>query len=222
MLNILNTRIRPDFREVTSMTDPGKDVRPGRAAVHQARNRDASESIAEGAWMSRIPGGSGSFGECEGTWIDCMNRIRRWRVPPRWLAKDWNEEMQAEGVMAVLEALVEFDSSYGVPLWKFVGMRIRGRAIARYRKEWTYSIRQVFGVHIERDAGGDDQGDLAVRLDLRWGLSHLDALDRLIIERIFWGGETELNIARSLGVSQQWVNKRKNVAIARLRRLISA
>jgi hypothetical protein len=204
------------------MTDPGMDVRPGGATAHHTRDRDASGSIAQGGWMSRIPEGSRYFDECEGTWIACMNRIRRWRVPPRWVVQDWIEEMQAEGVMAVLEALVEFDSSYGVPLWKFVDMRIRGRAIARYRKEWNYSIRQVFGVHIEMDAGRDDQGDLAVKLDLRWGLSHLDALDRLIIERIFWGGETELSIARSLGVSQQWVNKRKNVAIARLRRMISS
>ena len=124
--------------------------------------------------------------------------------------------------MAFLEALIDFDPSYGVPLGKFVGMRIRGRTLARYRKEWSYSTRQVSG----GPPGGGEEApspvDPALGIDLRWGLSLLGALDRLILERLFWGGETEGNVARSLRVSKQWVSKRKAAAIARLRGLIDA
>lgn len=206
------------------MTDQGTAVIPPGVAPRRGaapRNRNVVETIAECGWTSWAPEGTGDLEECVGAWIACMNRIRRWRVPPRWLGREWFEEIQAEGVVAVLEALIDFDSSYGVPLWKFVGMRIQSRAIARYRKEWNYSIHQVFGEPLDRGNEGHNPEELALKIDLRWGLSHLDDFDRLVIERLYWGGETELTVARSLGVSQQWVNKRKNAAIAKLRKMIA-
>lgn len=206
------------------MTDQGsavvsRGVNP-RSGV-TPRNRNAVETIAECSWMPWVSEGSGDLKECVTVWFTCMNRIRGWRVPPRWLVQDWFDEMQSEGVVAVLEALIDFDPSHGFPLWKFVGMRVRNRAVARYRKEWSYSIHQVLGESLENGKPGGDPVDPGLEIDLRWGLSHLAALDRLIIERLFWGGETESNVARSLGVSQQWINKRKNFAIAKLRKLIA-
>jgi hypothetical protein len=206
------------------MTDQGTAVISRRVAPRRGvipRNRNAVEIIAECGWMPWTSEGSLDLTKCAGTWITCMNRIRRWRVPPRWLVQDWFEEMHSESVVAVLEALIDFDPAYGVPLSKFVGMRIQSRAIARYRKEWTYSIHQVFGESLEKGKEGHNPVELALKVDLRWGLSHLAALDRLILEQLFWGGETELNVAHSLGVSQQWVNKRKNLAIAKLRKMIA-
>lgn len=203
----------------------GNAMSPGMAS-HGRRgitpsNPDAVEILGDCGWVSWISDEARDLKEGVGTWISCMKRIRRWRVPPRWPVQDWFDEIQAESVVAVLEALNDYDASYDVPLWKFVGMRVQGRAIARYRKEWTYSLHQVFGDPVERGSEKPETVEVDLKVDLRWGLSHLEDLDRLIIERLFWKGETELNIALSLGVSQQWVNKRKKVAFAKLRKMIA-
>src|SRR6185312_5355625 len=73
----------------------------------------------------------------------CERRIRRWRVPPRWSAPDWREEMGGEVMVAVLQAAREFDPARGVPWVVFLRLRIVRSALARFRKEWTYALRQV-------------------------------------------------------------------------------
>lgn len=187
-----------------------------------SRKPNAVETIDDCGWASEVSGESLDLKNCTATWVLCMKHICRWRVPPRWLMGDWFEEMQAECVVAVLEALIEFDPSYNVPLRNFIGMRIRSRAIARYRKEWSYSLHQILDEVQEKGVEEPIDVELALKIDLRSGLSRLSPIDRFIIERIFWHGETETEVAHTLQKSQQWINKRKNVAIGQLRKLLNA
>jgi DNA-directed RNA polymerase specialized sigma24 family protein len=152
----------------------------------------------------------------------CLKKVRKWRVPPHWSEHDWFEEIGAELAVAVVVAARDFDASRGVPWEGFLGRRVMFAALSRYRREWSYAIRQV-----SLEAIGEYGRPGADSLLVRDALSRLiyDALDRLpradasLIEAIFWGGETEAGLARSLGVSQQAINKRKRSIFRTLQRL---
>src|SRR5947207_111099 len=81
-------------------------------------------------------------------WAGCRRRIRRWRVPPHWSLSQWLEEIQAEGAAAALQATYDFDPARNVPLEAYVRMRVMGRAVARYRKEWGIALRQAPGEEV--------------------------------------------------------------------------
>jgi RNA polymerase sigma factor (sigma-70 family) len=178
------------------------------------RVEDAEESSPVTLWSSDTPQSFMEWGE---TWSGCLRRIRQWSVPPQWSNSEWAEEMKAEGAAAALQALMDFDPTREVPLGAYVRMRIMGCAIARYRKEWAYALHQVSSGGLEE---GEDTAEVAssvtVKDDLDGALSRLTVGDRRLIERLYWGEETEAEIARSLGVSQQAVNKRKKSILSYL------
>src|SRR4051794_37817300 len=75
--------------------------------------------------------------------LGCLKKIYRWRVPRGWSGHDWFEEMRAEMAAAAVEADREFDPSRGVPWRGFLGSRLMCAALARYRREWSHTLRQV-------------------------------------------------------------------------------
>jgi DNA-directed RNA polymerase specialized sigma24 family protein len=155
--------------------------------------------------------------------LGCLKKVYRWRVPGHWSEHDWFEEIRAEMAAAAVRAERDFDPARGVPWRGFLGRRLMYAALARYRREWSHALRQVSFEAME-DFGTTGADDLP-RRDTRARLIHealrqLPRADAALIEGLFWGGATEAGLARSLGVSQQAVNKRKRSIFRALHRLI--
>ena len=182
-----------------------------------------SERCLEGP--TRVQGGvqEEEIVEWVEVWRGCEKRLNHWRVPPRWSRRDWQEEMRAEGAAAALGALERFRPELNVPLKVYLRMRIMGQVLARYRKEWSYALRQgVLEWGLLRVPLADSERALMANQDVTEALAHLDAPDRCLIERIFWLNETEAEIGRTLGLTQQAVNKRKKSIIRTLRLVIES
>jgi RNA polymerase sigma factor (sigma-70 family) len=161
-----------------------------------------------------------------------MRQARAWRVPPRWSACDWFDELQAEGAAAAIQAECVYDSGRGVPLGAYIRLCVRHRLLERYHKEWSHALRWVYvpelpeysieDVPCSPSESDDLQGALA-RLpdDLQGALACLIESDRGLIDRLYWRGETESEVGSSLGISQQAVSKRKRSVLRKLRRLLN-
>jgi RNA polymerase sigma factor (sigma-70 family) len=130
--------------------------------------------------------------------------------------------MQAEGAIAAVKAGMDYNPATRVPLQIFVARRVMGRAITRYRKEWTHAqLRSDIQVDElnGKQAGEEDLG--AVTEEVRLALTILRTADRELIERLFWNDESEAEVAQSLGISQQAVSKRKLSVLRTLQRILS-
>lgn len=148
-------------------------------------------------------------------WWRCLGRIRSWPVPRHWSTSEWLEEMEAEGVVAALQATGDFDPTRNVPLNAYIHMRVMGRAIARYRKEWRYArhMSEQDGDLVERAGGA--VAPIATE-DLKHALARLPENDRWLLDQIFWHRKSESELGRSLGVTQQAISKRKQAIIRKL------
>ncbi len=96
------------------------------------------------------------------------------------------------------------------------------RTLALYRREWTYAVRRVVE-EVDRcaDVGRRDLSrDVANLRILQRSLDLLPEPDYCLIEGIFWGARSEIDIAEELGISQQAVSKRKRRILKTLRRSI--
>jgi RNA polymerase sigma factor (sigma-70 family) len=161
--------------------------------------------------------------------ICCLKRLNSWRIPPNWSAIDWYKEVKAVGAAAAWQAEGEFDSSRGVPVAAFLYQRILARVFTRYRQEWAYALHLAHQIDKELN-------ELAIQAEallspesihesesVRGALDSLSSLDRQLVVLLFWQEHTENQIARSLGISQSAVSKRKRAILGKLRnRLESA
>jgi len=153
-------------------------------------------------------------------WARCWHRSRPWRLPPRWTARDWQEEARAQGALGDTLARREFDPTRGVPLDAFRYRRVVDAVWARYRQEWSYGRRARLGAAMpDRPAqarpGPDPDADTRACIE-----SFLDSLadpDRDLLRQLFWDGRGEGDPAREWGVSQQAVSKRKQKVLNQLR-----
>lgn len=151
-------------------------------------------------------------------WPPCARCIRRWGRPPHWSARDWIEESEAAGIAAAWRAAGDFDPSRGIPLEAFARRRVLAAVLTRLRQEWSYAAHlRPSGPPAPVRRSEEDRPDPSSKL-LFASLSRLAAPDRLLIEQLFWGGRSESAIARTLGISQQAVSKRKRAILAALRR----
>jgi len=169
-----------------------------------------SASSRQGEWAYRLP-----------QWAPVLEsvfkRIRGWRVPPRWSARDWSEEVKALSIAAAWHALGDFDPTYGVPLAVFLRERILASALTRYRQEWRYSVR--CGEEFQNEGMSRSPfRHLPARESFVDAVARLAATDRWLIEQIFWHGKSEAEVSKHLGISQQAVSKRKKSALRALRR----
>ena len=151
-----------------------------------------------------------------------LRQIYRWRVPPNWSPRDWREEMEAEAVAAAWEAELEFDPKHGVPLPAFIHQRVLAHALSRYRREWAYARRckprSVDCDGIDMTSNGFTSFEVSE--SVRCFLDRLPKSQRWLIERLYWEGMTEVDVARRLFLSQQSVSLRKRQIIEHLRRSI--
>ncbi len=147
-----------------------------------------------------------------------------WRVPPNWSALDWRDELYLVGLAAAWQAEQEHDPLCGVPVGGFVFVRVKARALTRYRQEWQYALRVASAATemIETFAGADMTGHPAgaafEALDRAMGL--LPEMERWLLNQLFWQHRTEVGIAAELHISQPAVNKRKRLALLHLRAVL--
>jgi len=156
-------------------------------------------------------------------WSPCERRLRAWRVPPRWSARDWIEEMRSEAVAVALVALADFRPERNVPLVVYLRMRIMGQVLSCYRKEWSYALRQAPDrpAHEPWEVAEPDR-EVLMREELTRALGVLRDDDRWLLDRLYRRDETEGEVARALGLSQQAVNKRKQSILKTLRHQMGA
>jgi DNA-directed RNA polymerase specialized sigma24 family protein len=155
-------------------------------------------------------------------WAGCLRRAGAWRVPPHWSSCDWLEEMQAQGAAAACQALGDFDPERGVPWTAFARQRVLSSLRTRHRQEWSYAVHCGKAV---RTAALDDPPDLPSARGLsvetlKPRLARLADVDRRLLERLYWEGCTEADLAAELGIAQSTVNKRKRSILLDLRRTI--
>jgi RNA polymerase sigma factor (sigma-70 family) len=149
----------------------------------------------------------------------CLRRIRTWQAPPNFAARDWREEIEALANAAAWQAVCDYDPSFGVPLGAFVRQRVMTCALTRFRQEWAYARRCVDDAP-EEDLGSeaDDTPSVSMMTEALWyALAWLPEADRQLIERLFWEGCTEAEVAKATGVCRQRVSQRKRVILQELR-----
>lgn len=155
----------------------------------------------------------------------CMRQARAWRIPPRWSACDWFDELRAEGAAAAIQAECAYDPGRGVPLGAYIHLCILHRLLKRYHKEWSHALRWVYVPELSEHSIGDvpcppSGPDDLQSDDLQVALARLIESERQLIDRLYWRGETESEVGSSLGISQQAVSKRKRSVLRKLRRLL--
>lgn len=120
---------------------------------------------------------------------------------------------------------LDYDPSRGVPFCGFVYQRVLARAFTRYRQEWTYA-RQNEPCSMNSKSNETPRLNGIVvsqeptpcpHEDLHRALATLSEIQLSIIEQIFWNEQTETDLANTLHISQQAVNKRKRLALQNLR-----
>jgi RNA polymerase sigma factor (sigma-70 family) len=183
------------------------------------------QSVETSVRMRGVPEAGGWLGhrlpDWPRIWGACLRRTRAWPVPPRWTPRDWREELDAEGIAAACTAIRNFDPTRGPTLGSFVYHQILSSALARYRQEWSYALRCRPGLDGQEGLCPSGEEQLAADDDserLRNTMGRLVEDDRRLIQRLFWDGWTESQVAGSMGISQQAVSKRKHKILHELRR----
>ncbi|MDW8028187.1 MAG: sigma-70 family RNA polymerase sigma factor [Armatimonadota bacterium] len=160
-----------------------------------------------------------------------IQRTKHWLLPPNWEEHQWFEELDAVAWEAAWEAICTFEPNKNVPLQVFVFLQVKKALKDFYRREWAYACHCVSPHQTEDEEGSEnwefallsqEQEEKAFRETLlRWALSQLSQKERLVIERLYWDGWTEAEIAQGLGISQQAVSKIKGQALKKLKELLS-
>jgi RNA polymerase sigma factor (sigma-70 family) len=184
------------------------------SSVSHVGAETSSRALPVGNWWNqRLP-------DWPRIWDACRRRTCSWPIPPRWNAHDWREELEAEGLAAACKALCQYDPTRGTSISSFVYHRVLNAALARYRREWSYALRCASS-HLNPDPVRQADEDAIIKEELehleQW-MGHLVDEDRRLLERLFWEGCTEAEVAGILGITQQAVSKRKHKILSSLRR----
>ena len=142
---------------------------------------------------------------------------------------DWLEEIAEVETFAALEAQGHYDPSRGVSLASFAYQRVVARAYTRYRQEWAYALRclpERDSAHCFPEGASCDAAPVTPENDylevgLRDAMNSLSDAERSLLQRLFWEGRTETDLAAELGISHQAVHKRKHAAFRRLRAFLT-
>lgn len=163
----------------------------------------------------------------------CLNRAKRWRCPVHWQPDDWREELLAVAWAALWEGV-----SNGIKSDAELRRFIMASLMRRYRDEWNYGVRWTIPPlpddwdGEEQEAWSMEQGDMATDQDddeeeanwlgmvVRQALARLTDDERYLIERRFWDGATEKELAREFGISQPAIHKRFKQIFERLRTML--
>lgn len=165
-----------------------------------------------------------------------LEQVRKWRCPPHWQPDDWREELIAVAWAALWEGL-----NNGIRSEEKLQKFVIAALMKRYRDEWNYGVRWIQSPLPQNndDNDGDENGwdlwdwvgsemeDTDSRWEVKWyttvvryALSKLSKEDRYLIERKFWDGATERELAQELGISQPAVHKKIHKALEQLRQIL--
>jgi DNA-directed RNA polymerase specialized sigma24 family protein len=154
-----------------------------------------------------------------------LYRATSWRVPPNWSALDWLDELGAIASASACQAESEYDSTRGVPRAAFVYLRVRARALARYRQEWRYALHLAPATaEAAAEVAAADQLPRRVKAafeSVDRTLAQLPEMERWLLDQIFWQRRTETSIAAELHLSQAAICKRKRAALLHSRTLLA-
>lgn len=172
-----------------------------------------------------LSGRSPAAGDCDadGAVRRAFGAVRGWRRPPNWSPCDWQREARAIIAAAGCRADFDYDPERGVPRAAFVYKRAVASVWTRYRQEWAYALRfaAVPPKNAEEPASASrspNENDGAKDRLLCQVLHELPALDRWLIQQLFWNRQTEGQLAATLRISQQAISKRKGRVLKQLRR----
>jgi len=160
-----------------------------------------------------------------------LRRARQWHCPPHWDDYEWHKELDAIAQAFAFEACFCFDKQEGVTLEAFVFQKVLVALRDFHRHEWAYFA--IHGGHLPRFADEVEEGDESEevcegvvteglerewrRYLIFWALERLSERERQVLERLYWDGYTEEEIAHELGISQQAISKIKRKALQRLK-----
>ena len=165
-----------------------------------------------------------------------LHQARQWRRPPHWDGYEWQKELDAIAQAATFEACFYFDEQRGMTLETFVFWQVLTALRDFHRREWAY-----FAFHCEHLTKASDEGEVGEgnesaevcegvvtkgleqewrRYLICWALERLSERERQVLERLYWDGYTEAEVAKELVISQQAVSKIKRKAIQKLRELL--
>jgi hypothetical protein len=176
----------------------------------------ASPRVAPGAggWLqTRLP-------DWPRIWGACLRRTHSWPVPPRWIPRDWREELDAEGIAAACTALRNFDPTRGPTLGNFVYHQILADALKRHRQESSHALRNRPGRDNPEELSPSGGEPLASDEDserLRSTVGRLMEDDLGLIACLFGDGWTGSQGTGSIGISQRAAIKRKQRILQELR-----
>jgi RNA polymerase sigma factor (sigma-70 family) len=165
-----------------------------------------------------------------------LHQARQWRCPLHWDGKEWQKELDAIAQAAAFEACFYFDEQRGMTLETFVFWQVLTVLRDFHRQEWAYfafHCRHFTRASDEGEAGeGNESAEVCEevateglerewrRYLICWALERLSERERQVINRLYWDGRTEAEIAHELGISRQAVSKIKQKAIQKLRKLL--
>lgn len=165
-----------------------------------------------------------------------LHQARQWRCPLHWDGNEWQKELDAIAQAAAFEACFYFDEQRGMTLETFVFWQVLTALRDFHRREWAYfafRCGHLTKVSDEGEAGeGGESAEVCEevategleqewrRYLIFWALERLSERERQVINRLYWDGRTEAEIAHELGISQQAVSKIKRKAIQKLRELL--
>jgi len=165
-----------------------------------------------------------------------LHQARQWRCPFHWDGKEWQKELDAIAQAAAFEVCFYFDEQRGITLEIFVFWQVLTALRDFHRREWAYFAFQCGHLTRVSDEGKAGEGDESAevceevateglerewrRCLICWALERLSERERQVINRLYWDGRTESEIAHELGISQQAVSKIKQKAIQKLRELL--
>ena len=167
-------------------------------------------------------------------WIEeCLREVSRWKTPPNWSEKEWQEEMKGVAFLAGWVAFYSYKSHQKIPTSQFVKGRIKAALLQRYREEWRFaSLCQPFVQSSDDDVGEANEmpieeiADVPAEMVFWWRVEVRDLLARLgpkehyLLERLFIDGLSEQEVARELGISQATVSRWKQEAIEKLKSML--
>ena len=125
-------------------------------------------------------------------------------------------------IASACHAIRTFDADSGFSLAHFVCSKIVVSAMSRYRKEWNYAFRCSNPRVPRMDHGALNSFDESLFTEERVKklarlLTGLPEKDRRLIQRLYWDGQTQTDVAVRDGVSPQAVNHQKQKILRALR-----
>lgn len=155
----------------------------------------------------------------DGILATCLRRVSYWRLPPNWSHHDWMEEATGHAALAACQAFADFSPDRGIPLERFIRHRVMAGILTRYRQEWSYArhCRYQSEAESSQPVAPNLLDGTILRTTMRDLLARLSQADRNLIQQVFFDLRTEADIASSMGISQQAVNKRKGGILNQLR-----